>query len=234
MFDVKRQEFEFHNPDLGSCKYWPGDLGLAATHIIIFARLLSNGTDHGVHPFFIQIRDIATHKLLPGVEALDIGPKLGYATKDNGFLRLTRFRAPKSCLLNRYISIDVEGKVKKIGNPRRMYTGMMRTRAFLLINAYVSMFKAVTIATRYSLFRTQFKDSKGREISIFNYQMQREKLLREISRAYVMNLGVNAALKQIKINNELSSKDDFSQLQSTHLMLCCMKALYTNWQVDCF
>ena len=32
-----------------------------------------------------------SHKLLPGVITGDIGPKFGYDTKDNGFMRFTNF-----------------------------------------------------------------------------------------------------------------------------------------------
>ena len=37
--------------------------------------------------FILQIRDMATHQPLPGIEVGDIGPKYGYNTKDNGFIR---------------------------------------------------------------------------------------------------------------------------------------------------
>jgi len=37
--------------------------------------------------FIVNIRD-ENHNLLPGVEAGDIGSKLGYNTKDNGYMIL--------------------------------------------------------------------------------------------------------------------------------------------------
>ena len=36
----------------------------------------------------VPIRCMETHRALPGITVGDIGPKLGYSTKDNGFLRL--------------------------------------------------------------------------------------------------------------------------------------------------
>jgi acyl-CoA oxidase len=232
VFDPKTQEFEFHSPSIESIKWWPGDLGVSCNYAVVFARLISNGKDHGVQSFFVQLRDLTSHVPLPGVEVGDIGPKLGFNTKDNGFLKFTRHRAPRSSLLCRYITIDSDGSVKTRGDPKAMYTAMMDTRTALAVCAYSALFKAVTIATRYSLFRTQFKDSKGNYIPIFNYQMQRDKLFKELARCYTMNLAVTTGLKQIVKNAELSKKGNFSELQSTHIILCCFKSLFTSWEAD--
>ena len=229
VFDPKTQEFEFHSPSIESIKWWPGDLGLAASHAVVFARLISNGVDHGVQSFFIQLRDTDTHIPLEGIEVGDIGPKLGYSTKDNGFLKFNRYRSNKYCLIGRYISIDSQGNVSKQGNPKRMYTAMIHTRMVGSVMGYSFLFRAVTIATRYSLYRTQFLDAKQQPIPIYNYQMQREKLFREISKAYLCNFGVTELLKQVKHSEELSMKDDFSELKNTHITMCCFKAMMSYW-----
>ena len=232
VYEPKTKEFIFHSPTTDSIKWWPGDLGLSGSHAIVFARLVSNGKDHGVQAFFVEIRNPLTHIPAKGAIMGDIGPKLGYRTKDNGYLKFEHFRAPSSCLLGRYIEIDAEGEVRRRGNPKRMYTAMMRTRSVILVMAYGSIFKAVTIAFRYSHLRTQFKDSKGNAISIYEYQMQREKLFKELARVFVNNLTTSVAFDQIQKNNELAEKDDYSELQSTHIMLCCFKATFTFWQSD--
>ena len=51
----------------------------------------------------VPIRDLETHKPLPGITAGDIGPKLGYRTKDNGYLRLDNVRIPRFNMLSRYV-----------------------------------------------------------------------------------------------------------------------------------
>ena len=58
----------------------------------MFAQLVvpdeEGGTDHntyGLAPFIVQLRDLDTHKHMPGVKTGDIGPKLGYTGKDNGW-----------------------------------------------------------------------------------------------------------------------------------------------------
>ena len=62
-------------------------LGKTSTHVILMARLFTKGQDYGMHAFITPIRDLETHKPLPGVTIGDIGPKFGYNGVDNGFLR---------------------------------------------------------------------------------------------------------------------------------------------------
>jgi len=57
----------------------------------------------------VPIRDFNTHKPLPGVEVGDIGPKMGYSTKDNGYLRFNNVRIPRFNMLSRYIVVEKGG-----------------------------------------------------------------------------------------------------------------------------
>ena len=43
--------------DLLSTKWWPGGMGKVATHVLLYAQLLIDGTAHGLQTFFVQIRD---------------------------------------------------------------------------------------------------------------------------------------------------------------------------------
>ena len=86
-FDQKTQEFVIHTPTIADIKWWPGDLGVFCTHAAVMAQLVVNGKNYGVQSFFMRIRDQNTYQPLPGLEIGDIGPKLGYFDKDNGFLK---------------------------------------------------------------------------------------------------------------------------------------------------
>lgn len=55
-YDPKTQEFVMHSPTLTATKWWPGGLGKTANHAMVFARLITRGKDHGIHPFIVQIR----------------------------------------------------------------------------------------------------------------------------------------------------------------------------------
>ena len=48
--------------------------------------------DYGPHTFVMQIRDLKTHEPLPGIDVGDIGPKFGYNSVDNGYMRFNYVR----------------------------------------------------------------------------------------------------------------------------------------------
>lgn len=233
VYDEIRECFVFNTPSLDAVKWWPGDLAMSASHIILVARLISKGIDHGVQFFFVQVRDPKTHKLMPGIESGDIGPKIGYNSKDNGFMRFTGFRAPRISLLSKYIQIGKDGEVSKSGNDKVKYAGMMSARTLLLMSSYFNMFRALTITTRYSLLRKQFRNAQGQEMRIFDYQLQRYKIARHLSKTYAMSLGLYKVMELINENEKAVAKGDFSLFQQIHLLLCECKAFFTWWDFAC-
>lgn len=58
---------------------------------------------------------------------------------------------------------------------------MLLTRAGIIKIIANSVARMAIIGTRYSLARTQFKDKKGQEIPVLNYQTQQEKILPRIA-----------------------------------------------------
>jgi acyl-CoA oxidase len=77
------------------------------------ARLIIDGKDYGVNAFLLQLRDLETHKLLKGVTTGDIGPKMGFNTVDNGYLKLDKVRIPRTNMLMRFAQVSKEGKFHK-------------------------------------------------------------------------------------------------------------------------
>ena len=47
-FDESSDEFVIHTPTISATKYWPGGLGMFASHAIVFARLKIKGKDFGI------------------------------------------------------------------------------------------------------------------------------------------------------------------------------------------
>jgi acyl-CoA oxidase len=91
-YDVKTKEFIINSPTLSSTIWWPGGLGKLSNHAIVYAQLEIGGKRHGVQGFIVPIRSLDDHKPLPGITVGDIGPKLGFSSVDNGYLRLDHVR----------------------------------------------------------------------------------------------------------------------------------------------
>lgn len=104
-FHQPTDQFIIHSPTLTATKWWPGGLAKTSTHAVVMARLFVAGTDHGPHAFVVQLRDMETHKALPGIEMGDIGPKFGYNGVDNGFMRFDHVLVPRSAMLARYATV---------------------------------------------------------------------------------------------------------------------------------
>lgn len=77
---------------------------------IVFAQLTINNEEKGVHGFIVQLRDVKTNKLKPGIYIGDCGPKQGLNGVDNGFIYFDKVRVPRDNLLMKYSQVDDQGK----------------------------------------------------------------------------------------------------------------------------
>lgn len=62
--------------------------------------------------------------MILGIEVGDIGPKFGYGTNDNGFLRLSNVRIPRENMLMRY---------SKVGFIYKKIVYSYKTKTFLFV-----------------------------------------------------------------------------------------------------
>ncbi|KAG9158317.1 hypothetical protein Leryth_000443 [Lithospermum erythrorhizon] len=92
-FDPITDEFIINTPNDGAIKWWIGNAAVHGKFATVFAKLIlpthdTKGiSDMGVHAFIVPIRDMKSHKTLPGVEIQDCGHKVGLNGVDNGALR---------------------------------------------------------------------------------------------------------------------------------------------------
>eukprot|EP01017_Pseudomicrothorax_dubius_P048973 TRINITY_DN9029_c0_g1_i1.p1 TRINITY_DN9029_c0_g1~~TRINITY_DN9029_c0_g1_i1.p1 ORF type:complete len:674 (+),score=138.82 TRINITY_DN9029_c0_g1_i1:118-2139(+) len=229
-YDVAREEFIINSPTVSSTKFWPGDLGKTSTHCITHAQLIINGVNFGVQAFLVPIRDVATHTPLKGITVGDIGPKLAWNIKDNGYLRFDNVRIPRCNMLRRYAKVTKEGEfVKRAKNPKIAYATMMLVRCTLAKHSAKTLAAAVYLATLYSLERRQFRDDEKQEIKLIDYQLQAAKLIPQLAKSYAISVGGYAVEELVKENLKLiETKEDFSLLQTAHALLAGTKAYYTS------
>lgn len=131
-------------------------MGLQSTHAIVFAQLVIEGQKFGVQPFMVQIRSLEDHSWMAGVECGDIGPKVAYDSKDNGYLVLNQVRVPRRNMLMRFVKVSRAGEFSIEGDIRILYSVMMFIRVILINTEAMSLLGALTISLRYASVRRQF------------------------------------------------------------------------------
>lgn len=89
---------------------------------------------------------------------------------------------------------------------------MLRIRSLIPLGVYYYYSKAATIIVRYSLARRQFKDVKGAEMPILEYQIQQEKIFPRIAEVYCILFAVKKILKISTQVLDDAKKNDFSKL----------------------
>lgn len=232
-YDQTLGQFVINTPDIEAYKYWPGDLGVCANFVILYAQVITQGKNCGVFPLMVQIRDLKTHKLLPGIDAGDIGPKLGYKHKDNGFLSFSNVKVPRNALLGKYVSVEPNGKFLTRGNLKIMYASMMHVRETILSGSAKSLIIGATIALRYSIVRTQFKGTDGIERPIIDYQLQKSKIFPLIAKGYAMHF-TTLRIKEIIRQNlyQVQTSKNFDLMKEVHILLANGKAMYSQWSND--
>lgn len=236
-FDPKTDEFVIHSPTLTSSKWWPGGLGKVSTHGVVYARLITDGQDYGVHGFIVQLRSLDDHLPLPGITIGDIGVKFGngaYNTMDNGVLRFEHVRIPRSQMLMRVSQVTREGKYVQSNVPRQLVYGtMVYVRQTIVADASVALSRAVCIATRYSAVRRQFGANKGGlETQVIDYKTQQARLFPLLASAYAFRF-VGEWLKWLytDVMKRLQASD-FSTLPEAHACTAGLKSLTTSATAD--
>ena len=151
--DKATDEFVIHTPSITAAKYWPGDLGRFSSHAIVFARLLVDENDYGVQPFMVPMRDPETWKRMPGIKSGDLGPKIGYHSKDNGWAMFDKVRIPRTDMLMGLCEVTKDGEMSLKGDPRVLYSVMMSIRMLIVGGMGLSSLSATKIAMRYCTVR---------------------------------------------------------------------------------
>ncbi|CAD6191979.1 unnamed protein product [Caenorhabditis auriculariae] len=229
-FDVTQDEFVVHTPTTTALKWWPGGMGVCATHVILVANLVIDGKNHGPHSFFVPVRDVDTHQPLPGVRVGDIGSKMGMNCFDNGYLGFDQFRIPRRNMLMRHYKVSREGVYTAPSHPKVGYSTMLYVRSEIVFHQAQFMFMALMIAVRYSAIRRQGEITPGAgEVRILDYQTQQFRLFPYIARAFASL----AAAEKVQHLTELGLRNvknggNTEVLADLHALSCGLKSVVTH------
>lgn len=225
-------EFEIHTPFKAAWKEFLGNAALHGRAAVVFAQLVTQGVNHGVHCFFVPIRD-DNGEFLPGVGGEDDGVKGGLNGVDNGRLHFTRVRIPRTNLLNRYGNVDEDGVyTSPIESPGRRFFTMLGTlvqgRVSLSMSSAVTSAVALTGAITYGNQRRQFNASSDTEEEVLlDYQLHQRRLIDRLARTYADMFSANTLLE--KFDEVFSgAADDDDNRQELETLAAAIKPM-TTW-----
>ncbi|MEN1783578.1 MAG: acyl-CoA dehydrogenase [Bacteroidota bacterium] len=172
---------------------------LHATMATVFAQLLVNGKNEGVHAILVPLRD-GKHQELEGITIVDNGYKLGLNGVDNGKIWFRQVKVPVTHLLNHYGGIDADGHYKSaIQNPNKRFFTMLGTlvggRICVAKGALAGAKMALCIAVKHALKRRQFNDSiKIQEDLLIDYPTHQLRLIPKVASCYVYHFALERAM----------------------------------------
>ncbi|MFB7249077.1 acyl-CoA dehydrogenase [Microbacterium sp. NPDC056234] len=187
-YDPATEEFVIHTPFRGATKEYLGNAALHGIAATVFAQLITNGVNHGVHCFYVPLRGEDGIDL-PGIGREDDGLKGGLNGIDNGRLSFDQVRVPRTNLLNKYGDVAPDGTyTSSIDSPGRRFFTMLGT----LVQGRVSLDGAASwasalalkIAITYATQRRQFDGADGQEVVLLDYGKHQRRLLPRLATTY--------------------------------------------------
>lgn len=116
-----------------------GGSGMTTTHAIVMAQMSIGNKSYGMHPFLVPMREPETHKLLPGVFAMDMGPKVGAPAMDNGYITFQRVSIPRENLLGRFQHVHRDGTYETRNQAAKALTRGAMVSSSPLLNRHVEI-----------------------------------------------------------------------------------------------
>jgi acyl-CoA oxidase len=188
-YDPATETFDLHTPHQAARKDYIGNAAKDGRMAVVFAQLITQGKNHGVHAWLVPIRN-EDGTPCTGVTIGDDGPKAGLNGVDNGRLTFDHVTVPRDMLLDRYGQVAADGTYSSsIENETRRFFTMLGTlvrgRVSVGGSAASATKLALDIAVRYGNVRRQFAaPGEDREIVINDYLVHQRKLLPALATTY--------------------------------------------------
>ena len=234
-YDPDAEEFVIHTPFRAATKEYLGNAALHGVAATVFAQLITNGVNHGVHCFYVPLRgDDGVD--LPGTRREDDGLKGGLNGIDNGRLSFDHVRIPRTNLLNRYGDVAPDGTyTSPIDSPGRRFFTMLGT----LVQGRVSLDGAASwasalglkIAITYATERRQFGGADGQEVVLLDYGKHQRRLLPRLATTYAQIFAHDEFLQKFDgvFSGRTDTPDDREDLET---LAAALKPLSTWHALD--
>ncbi len=205
-YDHATQSIVINTPQYRAGKEYIGN-ALHGSIATVFAQLIVEGVNHGIHAVVVPYRD-KNGELLRGVTVKDCGYKMGLNGVDNGRLWFDNVVVPKENLLNKYGDIDAEGAYfSPIENPNKRFFTMLGAlvggRICVGMAGNNAAKTALTIAIKYALKRRQFAPKDGEpETILMDYPTHQHRLMPLLVKSYAFHFALTSLGEQYCVANE--------------------------------
>lgn len=221
-------DFILNTPNDGAQKYWIGNAACHGIYSTVFAKLIVDGEDKGVHAFVLQIRDPVTKHPLPGITVADCGSKIGLEGVDNGRFWFKSVKLPRDALLDRFAKIDNGKYVNLFGTPNKLFAAtvgeLVSGRVAIATGSLCTTQMCMLIAFRYASKRLQFGPPNKSEIPILDYSIHTINMMQILAKTISYRMTVNK-LKEVYQQHVAKRGEDQELKRLVHVMSCGMKAV---------
>ncbi|MFJ4169498.1 acyl-CoA dehydrogenase [Paenarthrobacter sp. NPDC089714] len=236
-YDAASQAFVINTPFRAAWKDYIGNAANDGLAAVVFAQLVTRNVNHGVHAFYVELRDPDTKEFLPGIGGEDDGIKGGLNGIDNGRLHFTNVRVPRTNLLNRYGDVAADGTYSStIESPGRRFFTMLGT----LVQGRVSLDGAAVAASKvalkaaihYAAERRQFNASSPTDEEVLlDYQRHQRRLFTRLATTYAASFAHEQLLT--KFDDVFSGAHDTdADRQDLETLAAALKPLSTWHALD--
>lgn len=236
-YDEATQEFVINTPFRAAWKDYIGNAAEDGLAAVVFAQLVTRNVNHGVHAFYVELRDPDTKEFLPGIGGDDDGVKGGLNGIDNGRLHFSDVRVPRTNLLNRYGNVSPEGEyTSPIASPGRRFFTMLGTlvqgRVSLDGAAVAASKVALTTAIRYAAERRQFNASSPTDEEVLlDYQRHQRRLFTRLATTFAASFAHEQLLE--KFDDVFSGRHDTdADRQDLETLAAALKPMSTWHALD--